>query len=175
MSSKKFRTTYILIATFIILFLFVYFYEKNRIVKNEDEIETHQIIQIDENEIKEIKFTNAEKETVVVKEEDGWKIIKPIKYQARQQKISEIIEEINNARSEQKIMSDDLSEYGFDQSIVSLLFIKNDGESIEIIFGGPNPQQTDIYVKTSISDEIFLVDSFLENRLRLDDEILKED
>ncbi len=175
MSSKKFRTTYILIAIFAVLFLFVYFYEKDRLVKDPEEIETYQIIQIEESEIKQIKFSYDNKETIVKKDGEDWKIIKPIKYKARQQKISDIITEVNNAESEQKFESDNLAEYGLDNPTTEIIFTKNSDEEISLIIGNLNPQQTKAYIKTSLNNKIYLVDSMFESRLRVDDEILKED
>lgn len=175
MALNKFKTTYILIAIFAILFLFVYFYEKDRVIVDENEIETHQVIQLNQENIKQIKFSYENKVTIVKKDDDKWQITKPIKYQARTQKIEEVIVELNNLESEQKFIAEKLSDYGLDDPTTQVKVTTNDDEQIEIILGNLNPQQDKVYLKTSLGDEIYLVDSTIESRLRLNDEVLKED
>lgn len=175
MALNKFKTTYILIAIFIILFLFVYFYEKDRVIVDENEVETHQVIQLDQENIKKIKFSYEDKTTIVIKDNDKWQITKPIKYQARTQKIEEVITELNNLESEQKFMAENISEYGLDDPTTQIDVTTNDDENIKIMLGNLNPQQNKVYLMTSLDDEIYLVDSTSENRLRLNDEVLKEE
>lgn len=175
MSKKKFRTTYILIAIFAVLFLFVYFFEKDKEVVDEDEIETFQVVDMDLNEIKQIKFSFEDKNTIVEKDGEDWKITKPIKYKARKEKLQEVVTEINNSESEQKFIPENLKDYGLDDPTTTLVFTKNDDEKIKYLVGNLNPQQTKVYVKSSLGDEIYLVDSNLETSIRLDDENLKQD
>ena len=175
MASVKFKTTYILIAIFAILFLFVYFYEKDREIMDENEIETYKVAEINIEEVKQIKFIQDEKNTVVKKEGNKWNITKPIKYQARTSKIEDVIKEINNMEASQKFSADNLSEFGLDSVANKVIITTSNDEKLEMLFGDPNPDQSKIYLKASSSDEIFLVDAQVENSLSLDEEVLKED
>jgi len=85
MALRKFQTTFILVAVFAALLAFVYFFEKDREVKDEADLteETFDVINIDKDQVKEITFEQPDKKTRVVKEGEGWKIVEPITYQAR--------------------------------------------------------------------------------------------
>jgi hypothetical protein len=175
MALSKFKTTFILFIIFLALFTFVYFFEKDREVKKEGEIETFKVIEIDKEEAEEITFKFANKLTKVVKEGEAWMLVEPIKYKARANKIDSLLDEINDMEAEQKIEAGELSEFGLDKPRVKVVVKFKDDNAKEILIGDKNPQETKVYLKTSESDQIFLVDSYMNNRLRLDEEALKED
>jgi len=175
MALSKFRTTLILVAVFAVLLAFVWFFEKDREVKQEGELETYDVMEISKDDVKEVTFEYSDKKTKVVKEENDWKLVEPIKFKARGTKIEEIIEEINNLEANQKVESTDLGEFSLDEPNIKVVLVLQDGSSKELLIGSKNPQETSVYVKTSDSDFIYLVNPTVETRLRLDEEVLKED
>lgn len=176
MSLSKYKTTIILLIVFIALLAFVYFFERNRANVKEEEIETYKILEFEKEKVKKISFNFNNKETVL--EKDGyqvWQIIKPIRYKAREGKIDNVFDEINKMEAEQKFESENLSEFGLKDPSLKISLVFDDDIEKTISFGDQNLEETKIYVKTSDSKEIFLVDAFIKNRLKLDEEVLKED
>lgn len=174
---KKFQTTFILVAVFAALLAFVYFFEKDREVKDESELteETFDVINIDKAQVKEIVFEQTDKKTRVVKEGEGWKIVEPITYQARTGKIDETLDTINELTATQEIPAGDLAEYGLNEPTIKVVLTMQDDSQSEILLGDKDLQETSIYVKTSARDTVYLADILIETQLRLDEEVLKED
>ncbi|MFH2105575.1 MAG: DUF4340 domain-containing protein [Parcubacteria group bacterium] len=177
MALKKFQTTFILVAVFAALLAFVYFFEKDREVKDEADLieETFNVIDFDKAQVKEITFEQTDKKTRVVKEGEGWKIVEPITYQARAGKIDETLDSINELEATQEITEGDLAEYGLDKPIIKITLLMQDDSQQEILLGDKSPQETSIYVKASTSDSVYLVNTLIETKLKLDEEVLKED
>ena len=173
MLSSKFRTTLILVAVFAVLLAFVWIFEKDREVKKEGELETYDVITVNKDEVKEVIFEHSDQKTRVVKEGDDWKLVEPIEYKARTQKIEETIEEIDQLEANQLIESDDLQEFGLEEPQVKVTLVMNDNSVQELLIGNDNPQETSVYVKAS--GNIYLTAKTIESRLKLDEEVLKED
>jgi len=173
MLSSKFRTTLILVVVFAVLLAFVWFFEKDREVKKEGELETYNVITINKDEVKEVVFEYGDQKTKVVKEGNDWQLAEPIKYQARDQKIEDIIEEIDELEANQLIESDDLSEFGLDEPEVKVLLVMDDNSTKELLVGNDNPQETSVYIKAD--DTIYLTAKTIRSRLKLNEEVLKED
>lgn len=175
MALAKFRTTLILVAVFAALLAFVWFFEKDREVKQEDELETYDILAVDRSMVKEIIFEQTDKKTKVVKGENGWQLTEPIKFKARASKIEETLDELGNLVANQRIESDSLGEFGLDKPAIKIVMVLTDGSSQELLIGDKNPQATSIYVKASSSNYIYLADTVIETQFKLDETVLKED
>lgn len=177
MALQKFRTTLILVAVFAALLAFVYFFEKDREVKDQSSTEemTYDLINFDKEQVKEIIFEQSDKKTRVVKEGAGWKIVEPITYQARANKISDTLDKINELNGTQEIVSTDLAEFGLEEPGVKATLIMNNDTQHEISLGDKNLQESGIYVKVSTQDSVYLTNTLIETQLKLDEEIIKED
>ena len=177
MALKKFRTTFLLVLLFAALLAFVYFFERDREVRKDRDLEeqTYDLVNFDKSQVKEIVFEQTDKKTKVIRENDDWKIIEPITYKARTNKIDETLDKINELIATQEIVSDDLVEFGLDKPIIKITLVMQDDSHLEVILGDKNLQETSLYIKTSLSNNIYLTNTLIETQLKLDEEILKED
>lgn len=177
MALKKFRTTLMLVAVFAALLAFVYFFEKDREVKEESELveKTYNVIDFAKADVKEIVFEQTDKKTRVVKEGEEWKIVEPINYKARANKIEETLDVINELEATQEITAGELAEFGLAEPLIKVTLTMTDDTQSEILLGDKNPQETNIYVKTSLKDTVYLANTLIETQLKLDEEVLKED
>ena len=177
MALKKFRTTFLLVLLFAALLAFVYFFERDREVRKDRDLEeqTYDLVNFDKSQVKEIVFEQTDKKTKVIRENDDWKIIEPITYKARTSKVDETLDKINELIATQEIVSDDLVEFGLDKPIIKITLVMQDDSHLEVILGDKNLQETSLYIKTSLSNNIYLTNTLIETQLKLDEEILKED
>jgi len=85
------------------------------------------------------------------------------------------LDTINELEATQEIPAGDLAEYGLDKPIIKITLLMQDDSQSEILLGDKNLQETSLYVKTSTADTIYLTNTLIETKLKLDEEVLKED
>jgi hypothetical protein len=175
---KKYITTLILVMLFVGLLGYFYFYEsgKEDTVEEEELAEsTFTAFEIDTSAINEIDFEYGKNKIAVKKNDDGsWKIIKPKKAKADTDEIERLLQSLGAIEAKgEEIQYDSLSDFGLEEPAVKVVMKTEEG-SKEVIFGDLSIGGTEVYVKTSEGEYVFLTDKLLLDTMKVKEEELKE-
>jgi len=172
---KKYITTIILVVLFVSLLGFFYFFESDKEDKTEEEpiAETFVVWELNSDEIVAIELEHSKKDIKLVKKEDGnWKL-KDIKID--EDKINSLMDSLQYIEAMgEEITYENLSDFGLEKPDARVKIKLSDGSEKELIFGSLSLGGTEVYVKASDKDYVFLTDKILLDNLKIKEEDLKE-
>lgn len=120
--------------------------------KPEDAGEATSLTSLSSRAVTDIRIHHNRREIVLHKQQDGWKMLKPILIDANDFRINTLLKLLNTtSHADYDITGLDLASYGLDQPITSVRF--ND---IEIFFGISSPVNGKRYVR--VGDRMQLID-----------------
>lgn len=159
------RRTLILGLLFIFIAGYFYIFEF-RAAKQKEEIEESlkKIIPFSQEEIAEIGITNKAK-TITLTKGKQWVLDSPSPYKADEKEVKTVIEKLDKAEKERMIEENpsDLSPYGLKEPQAELLVKNKEGKITRILFGKSNPTGEFLYVKTSDSPGVFLMNTSIND------------
>lgn len=176
MPKFKFKTTLILVVIFFGLLAFVYFYESKRPTKkeeNETGIEKIEVWKFNKDEITELNITNEDGQFLIVRKNDKWQVKKPSEFEAKNEEIDKILNNLSTLTAEKEIQPENLSDFGLDSSKIRASLKFKNGLTKELLIGNENPVGTMVYIKVSDRDKVFLVSNTLKDDLNFKEEKLK--
>lgn len=152
----------ILLSIAILLFLFIIFYEKNLPTTEEKKEKEKKIFNLKENEINFLSCNSKDLNWEVKKEEDKWKITKPIEYPADEFTINNIIRAIVELEKEKEIKDINLKDFELEKPEKTLSF-RTIEKSEEILIGALIPQINKMAIRIKgTGKNYFISSSFLE-------------
>lgn len=159
----KTRNTIILVGVFLSLLAYVYFFEVAGEKKRKDARKAeNKFLKINKDKLVRIVFSHS---NIKIEKKDGfWKIIEPVETRAD---LTALLSSLNSFDSiyEEMIISDnpaDFEKFGLNSFETGIVFYWKDGMQDSIFFGDDNFDGTEVFCRTSRSNNIYLVDiSFL--------------
>lgn len=186
----RFKGTLILFLIFVVLLIFVFVFEKKRPTKTEEreeKKETFIVWDIKKEEIEKIKISFKDTEWEFIKEEQKckeddekckgetkWLVEKPKKFEAKKEKIDELLDNLAKLEGEKKLTPEKLSDFGLDKpKLKAKIFVKG-GKQLEVLLGEDNPEKTKIYAKRADENYVFLVEQSLKDDLEVKEKELEK-
>lgn len=152
----------ILLTVAILLFLFIIFYEKN-LPSTEERTELEKkIFDLKEKQFNLISYKSRDLNWEIKKENDKWKIIKPIEYSADESTINNIIRAIVELEKEKEIKDINLKDFELEKPEKILSFRTNE-KIEEILIGALIPQINKMAIRIKGTGKNYFISSiFLE-------------
>lgn len=152
----------ILLFIAILLFLFIFFYEKNLPTTEEMLEKEKKIFNLKEEQFILLSYKSKDLNWEVKKEEDKWKITKPIEYSADEFTINNIIKAIVELEKEKEIKEINLKDFELEKP-ENILFFKTNKMSEEILIGALIPQINKMAIRIKGTGKNYFISSiFLE-------------
>ena len=156
----KFKSTFILLIVFAVLFGGVYFFESKFKVRKESE---SKFIELDSSDIQEI-ILSKENETISFRkdENDDWLIAQPLEAQADNFEVNRLAGDFAELKIERVVEEDagDLDVYEIPRLTVQL-FTKTQEDPTVILLGAENPLDKTVFAKRKDEARVVLVSSRL--------------
>jgi hypothetical protein len=156
----KFKGTSILFILFVALGLFVYFTEfRNREAREQQEEAEKRALQIEEQDISEIRLIYPGLTIAGVRRGETWVMTEPAGIEADTEAWNQIAGNIPRIERAETVAteSSDLQPFGLDVPLTRLEAKTSDGKSFQLLFGNENPRKIHNYAKFADSNEVFLV------------------
>lgn len=144
---------------FVVLFVWVWLYERGEIVPPEEL--KKQIYNLEKEKIISLTL-GIEKPIQCEKDKEGnWYITKPKKVKADKNKIEDMLEELSPLKAERNLgKMEDLSPYGLDKPSFKIRIKTEEGKEKVLLVGEEAPLGGEIYVKDLNLPEVFLISSY---------------
>ena len=158
----SFRTTWILLAVFVVLAAGVYFFE----IRPRPEVSSLdpklQIWKVDKDAVNRVVTMSGGQEQIMEKRADGLWYLMPQDVRADYWRISGTLIRLSNMRASRKVTDNpaDLATYGLDQPKASLSLGLPDGQTYTLLIGDKTPNEGGYYAKEPDSNTIWLVGTF---------------
>ena len=163
---RKFLPTYFLLLLFLGGLLYYLWSGKG------EKIEPTQIFKLDKEKIKELLITYKE-ETIQVKKDGEWKIIKPKKVPADQEKINNLIEKLANLNALRVLEGEEISKYGLDKPPLKVA-IKGEGKTHTLWVGNQSPVSYQFYARKEGGEKIYVISGYIVDDFQVKLEDLRE-
>ncbi len=156
----KFRTTLILVAVMVGLFLYMYRFE---IVREREEQAAEElagrVMPYDPDSVTTLAVRTDGERVVCRKTDSGWEITEPIRTGGDDEAIEMLIGNITETSIERDLVEDahDLSQFGLDAPTAAVALGGEGFSSDTLELGKKNPTQTYAYARKSGSNEVFLL------------------
>ncbi len=133
--------------------------------KEEKKEESKNILNVKTEDVLEVSFYDGKDKIKIVKENDIWKIKKPIETTADEDEIERILSELSPLSAEKIVEKDakDLKKYGLKDSLRKFSVKLKSGKTYTIVFGDKGPLENSYYVMLEGSPNVFLVAEFKKN------------
>ncbi|MEK6646147.1 MAG: DUF4340 domain-containing protein [Candidatus Firestonebacteria bacterium] len=148
---KKFKATYIVIGIFILLAVYIYFFERGEVPSKKIKI----FSDIKKEDINKIELNNVEKNETIICEkirDNEWQIISPKRYDIEQDEIDSLVNNFVNLDIDREFKDKELrnlKDYGLDApSFKAIAYFKN-GKSATLFFGQKTPSNSYYFVQPS--------------------------
>jgi len=156
----KFRSTYILLAVFLALLVYVVFGLQDGF---ESGTETGvKICEYPPDQIRQMDIRNKGEDVISVIAKDGgnWAITAPFAYPADEGTIKEVRTEFESLIADRMVEEkpEDLSVYGLDEPVFHITVYTASGESLSLYIGDRTPVGSGYYVKTD-KDPVYVLNS----------------
>ncbi|MEW6407439.1 MAG: DUF4340 domain-containing protein [Patescibacteria group bacterium] len=175
----RFKGTVIMFLIFVVLLGFVLLFEKKRPTKTEEELtgekkETFTVWDINKDEVQKLEISYKNQNFKIVKEEDKWQALKSRGFEAKKEKVDEILEDLVKLEGEKKITEANLADFGLDKPELKAKITLKNRKQFELLIGNENPEKTKNYAKRSDENYVFLVDQSLKESLEIKEGELKK-
>jgi hypothetical protein len=163
MASKK---TLFLLAIFIALLAYVYFFEiQGEKRKQAQQQKQELILNIDKNKVTGLHF--LPEGIILEKENDRWKVISPVQTDADQSVVESIVAAFSRLKKGRFVSdnSDDLKKFGLIPFLHALV-IEQQGAAVDSLFiGDTNLDNTNVFYRRSGANSVYLVPTTLKNNV----------
>ena len=159
----KFRTTLILFGVFVVLLVFVVFFE--RTVTNVEEED--RFITLTSEDVETIIYKSEDQSiTFQQEEEGGWKITEPLEANADRFEVNRLVDDFSDATIERVVEEepDDLENYGIPRKELHF-YPKNTEKSVTILIGMQNPLDNTFFAKREDETRVVLLSSSFKDLL----------
>lgn len=172
----RFKGTVLLFLIFVVLLIFVLTFEKKRPTKTGEETadETFKVWEINSDDAEKFNVKYNNKEVEIAKDGENWKVKKPAEFDAKNDKVKEIVDELAGLEGEKKINDQNLADFGLDKPDVESVLTVKGGKTYKLLVGSENPEKTKRYAKVDGTDYIFLTDTSLSDTLKIKEDKLKK-
>ncbi len=165
----KLKTTLILLAVVVAVALFIKFGESKRPNTEEALRQSHQVLQIESDQIDGIQIQNGDERTVLRRNGAKWRLETPIKDQADNAAVAGLISDLADWTKERTITAKEMAgdkagmtEFGLTKPKLRLkLFGKN--APPEILFGKEGALEGRMYVRFENSRDVFIAAQSVRN------------
>jgi hypothetical protein len=150
------------------LYYFLFETDSNSTIKDTNK---KKAFHFEASNIKGIELTSKTKKIVIIKKNNEWILIKPVKKKASTKSVNEYLSMLSAIEIIMPVDDNpgDNSAFGLENpSIKITLQQKNIKTSLGIMVGDYNPNMTCAYAKTNTSPEIFLIGSLFKNDIDKD-------
>jgi len=159
----KFKTTFILLVVFVVLFAFVYFFE-SRGKSQEDTGD--RLVNLPSEDVEKIVLKKGEETIQFQRDEEDWLITAPLEAKGEKYEVNRLADDFSDLRIERVVEeeSTDLEKYGIPQTDVSLHY-KGLEKPIHILIGMENPLDKTFFAKREDEQRVVLIPSLLKSLL----------
>jgi len=164
----KLQKTLIFLVILLVLIGILY-YDKLRMGEKTKRVELEKkIIPIPQEDINKIVIKNNDFQAELKKEDNEWKLVKPISTKADNDAISSLLTTIANGTRKKTLESvaDKLGEFGFsDKSNYIEFGSDKTGSPIKLIFGNKTPVPFEVYGRLNNERSVFVIDEMVKNAI----------
>lgn len=164
---KKILPTLIALGLFISVFIYYQYFQKEKLTEDN---KTILIWQEDINKITEMDIS-TEDETIKIKRNGStWDIISPIEYPADSYIINTLLSRFSSPESNGLVEENpkDLSTYGLNSPIKSILITNDDGSSNTLSLGNTAPLGKGYYVLDNNAKKVYTMNASIWDEISLD-------
>jgi len=162
----KLKKTLLFLLILLILVGILY-YDKLKISEKTKKVELEKrIIPIPQEDINRIVIKNNEMQAELKKENNDWKLIKPISTKADNETVSSILSTIMNGTREKTLdnVSEKLSEFGVSDNSNYIEFGSDKTDlPMKLMFGNQTPVPFEVYGRLNNEKSVFVVDESIKN------------
>ncbi|HUG44173.1 MAG TPA: DUF4340 domain-containing protein [Acidobacteriota bacterium] len=164
------RKVLILLVVFLGLGAYVYFYE---IAGWEERQKAEQLqeslLRLEEDQIESIEISLQGRDPVLlVKDREEWQLRRPLEAPASESEVRTLLQRLTEARRNRSFEAEqDLSAYGLDEPRLRVTISTPDGAR-ELAIGNSDFAETNVYVRLSDEEEVFLTSQLLASALDKD-------
>lgn len=162
----KLKKTLLFLLILLILVGILY-YDKLKIGEKSKKVELEKrIIPIPQEDINRIVIKNNEMQTELKKENNDWKLVKPISTKADNEIVSSILSAIINGTRKKTLdnVADKLSEFGFNDNSNYIEFGSDKTDlPVKLTFGNQTPVPFEVYGRLDSEKSVFVVDESIKN------------
>jgi len=158
----KIKTTLILFAIFLVLFVFVYFFE---IKGKREELEEEKLVDFSSDDVQKIIFKKEDETLSFQKDEEGeWLITEPLEARADKYEVNRLAEDFSGLRIERVVEEEpeDISKYKIPQKEITLWY-KDKEHPLKILVGMENPLDNTFFAKREDELRVVLIPGHLSN------------
>jgi uncharacterized protein DUF4340 len=151
----RFRTTLLLLAVLAALGAYLYWIE---LPKAEQESKKKTLAELKEDEITEVALVYPDREVLLKKSGNDWRMIKPVDALADAVAVKGVINAVAQAEISKELAepSSDLAQYGLDKPTVTVTLRKGETALPTISIGKNTPVGSNAYVKKSDDKKVYL-------------------
>jgi hypothetical protein len=154
----RFRTTLILAVICAALGAYLYFVERGRVAEEEKK---KKLVELEEEDVRKVSLTYADRKIVVEKTDGQWKVTEPIQDDADETTVKNLINAIADCEVKRTLddVPEDLTPFGLKEPFVTVEVSLKDGELPAIQVGKNTPVGFSAYVKKADDSKIHLAGS----------------
>lgn len=159
----KGRHTLILLAVFVVLAGYVYFFEMNRPEDEGSDTETPKVFTYKAEDVVGLEVSNAQGETASVQKGEGevWKVTAPVQDVADSTRVSSLVGQMA-ALSASRVLTGttSLADYGLASPALTTTLVISDGSRVSLLTGSLTPNQAGYYALRSGSPDVYIIFSY---------------
>lgn len=158
----KFKTTAILLAVFLALLAFVFFFESRQKSSKDEE---QPLVNLPPEDVQKITLKKEGETISFQKDEKGdWLMSEPLEAKADRYEVDRLAEDFSGLRIERTVEEDaaDMVKYGIPQKEI-LLWYKGKEQPVKIQVGMENPLDNSLFAKKEDDPRVVLISSHLKN------------
>ncbi|MBU1119123.1 DUF4340 domain-containing protein [Patescibacteria group bacterium] len=159
---KRYITTIAVVLAFFALLAFVFFFEKDKKSKEDIEVEKEELQEIPvlgfaEDDVSRLVIQNANGTFTLTKDGESWKLAEDEAYDVNPLEVSSLIKYANNLVARSTFQAENKEEYGLTEPSIKATFDLTYDKQITLDFGDPTPDEANIYVMSSESNDVLVV------------------
>ncbi|MFQ6037762.1 MAG: DUF4340 domain-containing protein [Candidatus Aminicenantales bacterium] len=159
----KFRTTWILLAVFVVLLAVVYLLEFRG---STQESEEEKLVSLSSDDVEKIVFKTGEETLTFEKKGEDWMMTSPLEAKADRYEVNRLAEDFADLAIQRVVEETpaDLEKYGIPEKEV-LLYSKGDETPIRVLIGMENPLDQTFFAQREGETRVVLISSTLKSLL----------
>lgn len=155
----KWRGPLVYLLVLLLIGGYYYYFEVVRKTQQETAAkEARKVFHFDPNSVTALTLSSPGRDPVQLKKEGQWQIVEPIKTEADQFSVQDLLGALSKLESEREVLSapGDLKPFGLVEPSLTLRFQMGE-QGTELLVGDKNPAGTDSYAKTADHPRVFLI------------------
>lgn len=161
---RGFRSTLILLAIFLGLLGYIYFYESKRPAGDTPETKA-KVFTVESDKINELSVKAASGERTELKKTGGkWSLVQPEQTGVDESEISSITSGLSNLEIQRVVEENpaDLKQYGLAEARVEVGYKTETGDTRRVLIGDKTATGGDLYAKLPNEKKVFLIAGYLD-------------